>query len=110
MNDRMVAFFRKLAESLSDVGMLKLFLLDLDDRSISATLCFNYDTTIYLYNNGYDERYKSLSVGLLGKLLSIKDSIQSGMSSYDFLKGAEVYKRRLGGHAVQLYRCLIELT
>jgi CelD/BcsL family acetyltransferase involved in cellulose biosynthesis len=65
---------------------------------------------MYLYNNGYDERFKSLSVGLLGKLLSIRDSIRSGMRAYDFLKGAEAYKRRLGGQPVQLYRCLIELT
>ena len=110
MNDYMVAFFKKLAESLAEFGMLKLFFLDLDERPVAGILCINYLSTTYLYNNGYDERFKSLSVGLLGKLLSIKDSIQSGMRAYDFLKGAEVYKRRLGGQPVQLYRCLIELT
>jgi len=65
---------------------------------------------MYLYNNGYDNDFSSLSVGLLGKVLSIKESIQSGKKTYDFLKGAEVYKRRLGGQPIQLYRCLIELS
>ena len=110
MNDRMVAFFKELAESLNKVGILKLFFLDLDERPVAGTMCFNYHPTMYLYNNGYDNRFNSLSVGLLGKLLSIKESIQSGIRTYDFLKGAEVYKRRLGGQPVQLYRCQIELT
>jgi len=109
MDDRMVAFFKELAESLNKVGILKLFFLDLDERPVAGTLCFNYHSTMYLYNNGYDNRFNSLSVGLLGKLLSIKESIQSGIRTYDFLKGAEVYKRRLGGQPVKLYRCQIEL-
>jgi CelD/BcsL family acetyltransferase involved in cellulose biosynthesis len=110
MNDQMVSFFRGLAEALNEVGILKLFFLDLDKRPVAATMCFNYHSTMYLYNNGYDKRFDSLSVGFLSKVLSIKESIQSGKKTYDFLKGAEVYKKRLGGQPIQLYRCLIELT
>ena len=65
---------------------------------------------MYLYNNGYDKRFGSLSVGLLSNVLSLKESIQSGKKTYDFLKGAEVYKKRLGGQPIQLYRCLIDLS
>ena len=110
MNDQMVSFFKKLAESLKEAQILKLFFLDLDKKPIAATMCFNYHETMYLYNNGYEKRFGSLSVGLLGKVLSIKESIQSGQKTYDFLKGAEVYKGRLGGQPIQLYRSLIELT
>ena len=110
MNDRMVSFFKELAESMSAEGILKLFFLDLDERPVAGTFCFSYHSTMYLYNNGYDKRFNSLSVGLLGKLLSIKKSIESGLKTYDFLKGAEVYKKRLGGQPVQLYRCLIEFS
>ncbi len=110
MNDRMVSFFKGLAEALAEAQILKLFFLDLDGRPIAATMCFNYQSSMYLYNNGYDERFRSLSVGLLSKVLSIKESIQSGQKTYDFLKGAEAYKKRLGGRPIQLYRCLIELS
>ena len=109
MNDRMVSFFRGLAEALAEAQIVKLFFLDLDGKPIAATMCFNYHSTMYLYNNGYDERFGWLSAGLLGKVLSIKESIQSGHKTYDFLKGAEAYKKRLGGKPIQLYQCLIEL-
>ncbi len=109
MNDQMVSFFKGLAEALNKARILRLFFLDLDQRPVAATMCFNYRSTMYLYNNGYDKRFSSLSVGLLGKVFSIKDSIQSGIQTYDFLKGAEGYKQRLGGQPYQLYRCLIEL-
>jgi CelD/BcsL family acetyltransferase involved in cellulose biosynthesis len=109
MNDRMISFFRGLAEALAEARIVKLFFLDLDGKPIAATMCFNYHSTMYLYNNGYDERFGWLSAGLLCKVLSIKESIQSGKKTYDFLKGAEAYKKRLGGQPIQLYQCLIEL-
>ena len=62
---------------------------------------------MYLYNSGYDPRYGELSVGLLCKVLSIKNSIESGRKRYDFLKGAEPYKYHLGGKEVPLSRCRI---
>ena len=110
MNDQMVSFFRGLAASLNEARILRLFFLDLDKIPVAATMCFKYRSTMYLYNNGYDNRFASLSVGLLGKILSIKESIQSGLQIYDFLKGAEGYKQRLGGQPYQLYRCIIELS
>ena len=110
MNDRMVSFFKELAEALKEARILKLFFLELDMKPIAATMCFDYHSTMYLYNNGYDKRFGSLSVGMLSKVLSIKESIQSGKKTYDFLKGAEVYKKRLGGQPIQLYRCQIDLT
>jgi len=110
MNGRMVSFFKELAEALKEARILKLFFLELDKKPIAATMCFDYHSTMYLYNNGYDKRFGSLSVGMLSKVLSIKESIQSGKKTYDFLKGAEVYKKRLGGQPIQLYRCQIDLT
>jgi CelD/BcsL family acetyltransferase involved in cellulose biosynthesis len=109
MHDQRAAFFRVLASEMAAAGILKLFFLDLDDVPAAAVMCFDYRSTMYLYNNGYDIRHKSLSVGLLSKVFSIKESIQRGKTRYDFLKGPEPYKRRLGGKPVQLYRCRIHL-
>ena len=110
MSDTMSAFFRDLATNLAPWGLLKLFLLDLDEKPIAAVMCFDYQATRYLYNNGYDSSYSALSAGLLSKVLSIKASFQAGIKTYDFLKGSEDYKRRLGGRPVALYQCLLELT
>ena len=110
MSDTMSAFFRDLATQLATWRMLKLFFLELDEKPIAAVMCFDYQSTRYLYNNGYNSRYRELSAGLLSKVLSIKESFQAGIKTYDFLKGTENYKRRLGGRPVALYQCRLELN
>ena len=109
MTDQMATYFRSLAETMAQENLLKLYFLDLDSTPAAAVMCFDYDSTIYLYNNGYDGRFSSLSVGLLSKVLTIKESIRRGKKKYDFLKGTEEYKHRLGGMPVPLYRCQVTL-
>lgn len=107
MNPQMESFFRSMIRAMSEEGILRLFVLELNGTSAAAALCFDYQDTMYLYNSGYDPRYSSLSAGLLCKVLSIKHSIKVGRKKYDFLKGAEPYKYRLGGREVKLTRCRI---
>jgi CelD/BcsL family acetyltransferase involved in cellulose biosynthesis len=110
MTDRMTFYFRQLAKEMAEARILKLFFLELDTVPAAATMCFDYKETRYLYNNGYDSRYRALSVGLLSKVLSIEDSIRCGKKKYDFLKGAEIYKSRLGGKPINVQGCRIELV
>ena len=109
MTSQMATYFRSLAETMAQVNLLKLFFLDLDGTPAAAVMCFDYNSTTYLYNNSYERRFSSLSVGLLCKVISIKDSIQNQKKKYDFLKGVEAYKHRLGGQEVPLYRCRIQI-
>ena len=104
-----VLFFRTLAEEMAEAGLLDLSFLDLDARPAAAVMCFHHRSTVYLYNNGYDNRFRSLSVGFLSKVLSIREAIREGREKFDLLKGAEDYKRRLGGRSVPLYRCEFEM-
>ena len=76
---------------------------------MATVLCFDYRGVRYLYNSGYDERFDALSVGVLSKVFSINAAIEAGCRRYDFLKGAEVYKKRIGGHEVPLYRLRVTL-
>jgi CelD/BcsL family acetyltransferase involved in cellulose biosynthesis len=109
MTPDMICYFKSLAAAMADDRMLRLFFLRLDRVYASSVLCFDDGETLYLYNNGYDNRFSSLSVGLLCKLMSIKYAIENGKKRYDFLKGAESYKQRLGGKPVSLYRWRIDL-
>jgi CelD/BcsL family acetyltransferase involved in cellulose biosynthesis len=108
MTDKMASFFRSLAEILAAEKMLKLFFMDINEIPAATALCFDDHSSIYLYNNGFDIRFNSLSVGTLCKVFSIKNSIENGRHKYDFLKGAESYKYRLGGKEVPLYECKIK--
>ena len=109
MTAAMEAFFRSLARSMADCGLLQLGFLDIDGAPAAAVMCFEYSGTVYLYNSGFDPRFRHLNAGFLCKVLSIRDSIEAGGKIYDFLKGAEIYKHRLGGAPAPLQRCSVLL-
>jgi CelD/BcsL family acetyltransferase involved in cellulose biosynthesis len=109
MNDQMISFFQALAIATAEAKILKLYVLDLNAVPVAVSMCFDFNAAIHLYNSGFDPRFRALSVGLLCKVLSIKDGIKRGRKKYDFLKGAETYKYRLGGREVPLFNCRIQL-
>jgi CelD/BcsL family acetyltransferase involved in cellulose biosynthesis len=108
MDETMSAYFRELIERLARQQMLRLYFLAVDERPAAAVLCFDYNGTRYLYNSGYDADFQHLSVGIISKVLSIRKSIEAGCGIFDFLKGAEGYKKQIGGSEIPLYRYLVE--
>jgi len=102
-------FMRDIISSSEVRGMLRLGILELNYIPIAATLCFEYQGGMYLYNSGYSPDYRWLSAGLLSKYYSIRDSIIKRKTYYAFLKGAEKYKFHLGGKETGLFRCIINL-
>lgn len=109
MSDGMAAYFHDLIRGAAGEGLLRLYFLDVGGQPAATVLCFDYCGVRYLYNSGYDERFDVLSVGVLSKVFSIKAAIEADCRRYDFLKGAEVYKKRIGGHEVPLFRLRITL-
>jgi CelD/BcsL family acetyltransferase involved in cellulose biosynthesis len=109
MSARMESFFRSLAGAMAEIGLLKFGILELDTLPAAMVMCFDYNDCVYLYNSGYDSQYDSLSVGLLSKVLCIKESIHESKKRFDLLKGNETYKYHLGGREVPLYRCQVTI-
>jgi CelD/BcsL family acetyltransferase involved in cellulose biosynthesis len=109
MTGQMACFFRTLALALAEEGLLRLFFLDVDEQPVAAVFCFDHQGTRYLYNNGYDNAYQGIGVGLMSKVLSLKAAIDEGVHTYNFLKGSEAYKYRLGGREIPLSRCRLRL-
>jgi len=109
MTDQMISFFQALASAMAKSKILKLYILELNGAPVAVSMCFDFNATLHLYNSGFDPRFRALSVGLLCKVLSIKEAIKKGRQKYDFLKGAETYKYRLGGREVPLVSCRIRL-
>ena len=110
MTEKMEEFFKRLAGAMLRTGLLRFGHLRLRDTIVASIMCFDYNGTRYLYNSGYDPEFSSLSVGLLSKVLSIKDAIEQKMIKYDYLKGAEVYKYHLGGKEMPISTARIELA
>ena len=110
MNPQMEFFFRSLTKAMAEIGLLRLGVLKLDKVPAAMTMGLDYDDSHYLYNSAYDPQFAHLSVGLLSKVLCLKESIQKGRRKWNFLKGAEPYKYQLGGQEVPLYNCLITIA
>jgi CelD/BcsL family acetyltransferase involved in cellulose biosynthesis len=110
MNSNMESFFRSLARAMAEIGLLRLGILQLDKVPAAMTVGFDYDGSHYLYNSAYDPQFSYLSVGLLCKVLCLKESIEKGRKKWNFLRGAEAYKYQLGGQEVPLYSCQITIT
>lgn len=107
LTEKMEQFFYRAVAALSEEGMVRLYLLELDGRTAAAVLCFDLGNRLYVYNSGYDPAYASLAVGLLSKALCLRDAIEQGRQCLDFLRGTESYKYDLGARDQRIYRCLI---
>lgn len=97
-------FFEALGETFGPTGALRLCFLEVGGRRVSAVLCFAEGDALWLYNSGYDPEYRHLSVGLLLKVLCLRDAIDEGRRQFDFLRGREPYKYDLGGVDAAIYR------
>ncbi len=109
MTSDMEGFFRFLLEETGRARLASLSFLDIDGETAAGVICFDFNGTRYLYNSGFDARFSSVSAGLVCKIFSIEDAIEKGMTRYNFLKGDEVYKKRLGGTPTPLFRCRVRL-
>jgi CelD/BcsL family acetyltransferase involved in cellulose biosynthesis len=93
---------------MAQLGLLKLFFMEIDGRPVATSLCFDYARTRLLYNSGYDPELSYYSVGLLLHAMCVKDAIEQGIEYFDFLRGPEPYKAHLGGHQKSLYRMVVK--
>jgi len=109
ITDQVESFFRSLAEAMAEIGLLRFGILKVDTLPAAMIMGFDYNEAMYLYNSAYDPIYSHLSVGLLSKVLCIKESIQRSRKKWDFLKGGEPYKYHIGGREIPLYKCQITI-
>ncbi len=110
MNPKMESFFRSMSKAMAEIGLLRVGILKLDKVPAAMTIGFDYNGAHYLYNSAYDPQFNHLSVGLLCKILCLKESIEKGKKKWNFLKGGETYKYQLGGQEVPLYSCQIAIA
>lgn len=105
----MRAYLESLCRIMSREGMLRLSFLHVNGSAAASALCFDDGRTVFLYNNGYDAAFAQVSVGLMNTVYTIRDAVEQGRTRYEFLRGDENYKFRLGGREVPLYRVTIAL-
>lgn len=101
---RNVAFFKAIAPVMYDKGWLQLSFLTVGGTAVAAYLNFDYHDVIMVYNSGLlPEGFAQLSPGIVLLAHNIRHAIESGRKVFDFLRGNEEYKYRMGAQDVVVY-------
>lgn len=91
------AFFRAVMPKLAAQGWLQLAFLTVDNVPAAAYLNFDYENRIGVYNSGLlPGSYGHLSCGIVLLCYLIRHNIEQGRTIFDFLRGNEEYKYRMG--------------
>jgi CelD/BcsL family acetyltransferase involved in cellulose biosynthesis len=103
MDDRMEAFFRRVAGLLAEAGGFRLWLLDAPGGPLASFLTLEWDGTVGLYNSGFRPEAAALSPGLVLLTHVVRDAIERGRRRFDFLRGEERYKYEFGPTPQDVY-------
>jgi CelD/BcsL family acetyltransferase involved in cellulose biosynthesis len=92
---RFEGFHRELAPLADERGWLRLWFLDLDDRTVATWYGFRFAGVESYYQAGRDPSLRDASVGLVLLAHSIREAAEDGMTEYRLLRGDERFKQRL---------------
>ena len=91
-------FFRAIVPLLHERRWLQMNFLTVGDQRAAAYINFVYGNRVMVYNSGLDHLdYGDLSPGIVLLAYNIRYAIENGFRFYDFLRGDEPYKYRMGG-------------
>ncbi len=99
------AFFRAILRAAFEKNWLRLSFLHVDGVPAAAYCDFDYNGEILVYNSGLDLSVKPhLSAGIVLLVYNIAAAIESKHRLYDFLRGNETYKYRMGAQDTCVYK------
>lgn len=96
LTSEIIGFFEKMIDSFYKKGWLRMRAAVFEGQTIGMILGFGFRKRVYLYNMGFDPDFSALSPGIVTIGLDINSAIGDGYEYYDFLRGDEDYKYRLG--------------
>lgn len=96
-DSRFERFVRGAAERLSLRNKVEIMMLEQAGTLVGAMLCLRDERgNMYVYQAGRDPQLSHARVGQMLHLLAIRTACQRGVQFIDYLRGDEIYKRRLG--------------
>jgi len=91
-DERVIQFHRAVAPELFSAGILRLYRMRVNGRSIAAIYALFHRGTVFCYLQGYDPEFSHLSPGTQLMFAVMEDAVRLGMRRFDFLRGEEAYK------------------
>ena len=104
-------FVRAMVSGLAEVDACHVVELRADGVPLAAVITLEHRDTVYIYNMAYDPELLTgdragLAPGVVLVSLLVERTLAGGRR-FDFLKGAQDYKVRLGGVPVELLRITV---
>lgn len=99
--------FARAVEAAQTGGWLQLAVLEVGGAPAAAYLNFDYRNRIWVYNSGLDPSHAALSPGWVLLAQLVRWAAENGREAFDFLRGGEDYKLRLGGRPRPVQRLTI---
>ncbi len=99
-----VDFLKKIIPLARENDWLQLSFLTINGIPAASYLNFDYDGRILVYNSGLlPEQYGHLSPGIVLLAYNIEHAIDTGHTVFDFLRGNETYKYRMGAQDTRVF-------
>lgn len=109
-NDKHVSFFRSIIPAALEKGWLQLNFLTIDGEAAAAYFNFDYNNHILVYNSGLNpNKHAHLSPGIVLLVYNIQHAIDQKRTTFDFLRGNEQYKYRMGAVDTAVYNVKAQL-
>lgn len=96
MDEQMERFFRDSTAALAAAGWARLWFLEWEGVPVASFLCLEYGEAVGVYNSGFDPFHAKLAPGIVLLAHVIRDAIDRGVPTFDFLRGEEPYKSGFG--------------
>jgi CelD/BcsL family acetyltransferase involved in cellulose biosynthesis len=96
-------FERAVIRRLARVQVPRILLLKLDDRPIAFSYCLAFSGRIFAHKLAFDPAYGRWSPGVLTVLDTLELASEEGLSTVEFLGGAERFKAELADRFDPLY-------
>lgn len=91
-DSRLLDFHRGVAPAFLGDGLVRLYRMRLNERTIAAIYAFFHRETVFCYLQGFDPQFSRLSPGTQLMFAVIEDAVKLGLRRFDFLRGEEGYK------------------
>lgn len=104
LDEQHVKFFKNIVPLIHQRGWLQMTFLTVGEERVAGYINFVYDDRVLVYNSGLEpEGFGQLSPGIVLLAFNIQHAIEQGYDAYDFLRGDETYKYRMGGKDTRIY-------
>ena len=103
-NEQHVSFFKSIVPAAAEAGWLQLNFLEVMGEPVAAYVNFDYNNQILVYNSGLAPgKAGALSPGIVLLSYNIEHAIENKREVFDFLRGDEQYKYKMGGQNTEIY-------